>query len=149
MLPALRPYEPSDLEPLVECWYESWHSAFAPRRHPRSIDIWRRRFQQDYAGQAEIWLTATDRVAAFMVLYPEQRWLEQLFVHPQFQRQGLGRAMIALARVRCPQGLELDTPAENEAARRFYRRRGFTMRKAAFDQLTQQLILRYGVGLPT
>jgi GNAT superfamily N-acetyltransferase len=147
---ALRPFLPSDLDSLVDCWYETWHASFAPRRHPDPIRLWRRRVLQ-YAEDAEIWLARDPaQVAAFMILFPETAWLEQLFVRPRFQGQGLGRALIALARFRCPAGLELDTPAENAHARDFYRRRGFTARQAAFDPIIERLILRYAwepVGL--
>ncbi len=144
MLPPLRPFAPDDFHPLVDCWFDTWHAAFAPRRHPEPIHQWRRRFRDEYVNEAEVWLARSpDRVAAFMVLFPEGRWLEQLFVHPDFQGQGLGRALIALAQFRCPQGLELDTPAENISARDFYRRRGFSAQQAGFDPVIERLILRY------
>ena len=145
LLPSIRPYAPPDLYPLVECWFHTWHATFAPRRHPDPIDAWRRRFQKDYATQAEVWLsTAPNQVAAFMVLLPEAGWLEQLFVHPDYQGRGLGRALLALARFRCPGGVELDTPAENTAAREFYRRRGFAARQVGFDPVIERVVLRYG-----
>ena len=140
----LRPYQSTDLHPLIECWFNTWHAAFSPRRHPRPIDAWRRRFLDDYSGQAEVWLAdATAGVAALMILFPDRGWLEQLFVDPRYQRRGLGRAFVSLAQLRCPQGLALDTPAENAIARDFYRRRGFTAREAAFDPLIGRVILRY------
>lgn len=150
-MPTLRPFAPDDLYPLVDCWFDTWHAAFQPRRHPRPIHLWRRRFRDEYLDQAEVWLApANDRVAAFLVLFPDARWLEQLFVHPDFQSQGLGSALVALAQFRCPQGLELDTAAENSPAREFYRRRGFQAQQAGFDPVTERLTLRYawhGTGL--
>ena len=141
---VLRPFEPADLDPVVNCWFDTWHAAFAPRRHPRPWEAWRRRFVDEYVDQSEIWLTlSSDEVVALMVLFPQQGWLEQLFVHPHFQGRGLGRAMLALARFRCPAGLELDTPAENAPAREFYRRRGFVAQKVGFDPVLGRVILRY------
>lgn len=140
----VRPFAPPDLDPVVACWFDTWHAAFAPRRHPRPLEAWRSRFVEEYAGQAEIWLTlASGDVVAFMVLFPQTGWLEQLFVVPKFQGRGLGRALLALARFRCPGGLELDTPAENFAAREFYRHRGFVAQKVAFDPVVERLIIRY------
>jgi ribosomal protein S18 acetylase RimI-like enzyme len=146
MLPAFRPYDPADLDLLVECWFDTWHATFFPRRHPLPMSAWRNRFLRDYAGRAEVWLLAAPgRILAFMVLKPQRRhgFIEQLFVHPQNQHQGLGRALLALARFRCPAGLELDTPAENLVAREFYRRQGFAAQKVAFDPLVERVILRY------
>ena len=83
---VLRPFEPTDLDPVVNCWFDTWHAAFAPRRHPRPWEAWRRRFVDEYVDQSEIWLTlSSDQVVALMVLFPQQGWLEQLFVHPHFQ----------------------------------------------------------------
>ena len=140
----IRPFEPADLDPAVECWFHTWHAAFAPRRHPRPREAWRRRFVDEYVDQAEIWLTlSSDDVVALMVLFPQERWIEQLFVRPDFQGRGLGRSLLALARFRCPAGLELDTPAENIPAREFYRRRGFVAQKVGFDPVLERVILRY------
>lgn len=143
---VLRPFEPTDLDPVVECWFDTWHATFAPRRHPRPWEAWRRRFLDEYVDQSEIWLTlSSDEVVALMVLFPQQGWLEQLFVHPHYQGRGLGRAMLALARFRCPASLELDTPAENIPAREFYRRRGFVAQKVGFDPVVGRVTLRYAL----
>lgn len=141
---VLRPYEPADLHPLAECWFETWHAAFAPRRHPRPRADWPRLFAERYAEDAETWLAMADRrVAAFLVLFPDANWIEQLFVDPRFQGRGLGRSLIALARLRCPSGLALDTPAENTPAREFYRRRGFVAQQVGYDPVIQRVTLRY------
>ena len=150
MLPAIRPYAPADLDPLIDCWFDTWHATFAPRLHPQPRHHWRRRFLDDYSHQAEIWLAPhSTAVAGFLVLLPEAGWLEQLFVAPPYQRRGLGRALLALARFRCPAsptghgGLALDTPVENLPAREFYRRHGFRAQQIGFDTVTQRLTLRY------
>ena len=142
LLNPIRPYVPADLDALLDCWFHTWHATFAPRRHPDPIAAWRQRFADRYAGQSEIWLAGPAHdVQGFIVLFPG--WLEQLFVAPNFQRQGLGRALVALARFRCPAGLELDTPAENLATRDFYRRRGFAAQQIGFDPVNRRVIVRY------
>jgi len=149
----LRPYVPADLEPLIDCWYDTWHHTFAPRRHPHPRSAFRERFLRQYAQEAEVWVARDLR--AFLILFSSQPetsltgtsnsagWIEQLFVAPPAQNHGLGRALIALARFRCPQGLALDTPAENLPARRFYSRRGFAAQQIGFDAINQRLVLRY------
>lgn len=144
LLPALRPFAPADLDPLIECWHSTWHRAFAPRRHPDPPAVWRERFLTDYASQSETWvMPAALGVAGFLILFPETKWVEQLFVRPDYQGRGYGRALVALARFRSPEELALDTPAENFPAREFYRRRGFVAQRVGFDPVNERVTLRY------
>jgi GNAT superfamily N-acetyltransferase len=64
-----------------------------------------------------------DQVIAMLALHDD--WVEQLYVSPVRQGQGVGRALIELAKRRRPAGLQLWTFAANEPARRFYERSGF------------------------
>ncbi len=63
------------------------------------------------------------RVAGFAAL--EAGVLGHLYVHPGHQGTGIGSELLAWAKTRRPDGLELWTFQRNEAARRFYERRGF------------------------
>jgi len=144
----LRPYTSADLEPLIDCWYDTWHHTFSPRRHPHPRSAFRERFLRHYAQEAEVWVDGD--LLAFLILFPSHPtgWVEQLFVAPHAQHRGLGRALIALACLRCPQGLALDTPVENVTARHFYRRRGFAAQQMGFDPINQRLVLRYAWPAP-
>ena len=51
-------------------------------------------------------------------------WIDQLYVLPDFQGQGVGSALLGIARSREPE-LSLWTFQRNDQARRFYERRGF------------------------
>ena len=130
----------------MNCWYDTWHATFAPRRHPRPLAAWRERCLADYVPHAEIWLSPLPdgAPAGFLVLLPN--WIEQLFVAPAQQHRGIGRALIALARFRYPQGLALDTPADNHAAREFYRNRGFAAEQVGFDPESERRIATSGSG---
>ncbi len=88
-------------------------------------------------------MPASAGIAGFLILFPEAKWIEQLFVRPDYQGRGYGRALVALARFRSPAGLALDTPAENFPAREFYRRRGFVAQRVGFDPVNERVTLRY------
>ena len=63
------------------------------------------------------------RVTGFAAL--EAGVLAHLYVDPEHQGSGVGSDLLAWAKRRRPDGLELWTFQRNEAARRFYERRGF------------------------
>jgi GNAT superfamily N-acetyltransferase len=92
-------------------------------------------------SDTEFWLAEADGVPAGVCQLrfrhsvwtaAEDCWLEDLFVRPQAQRRGLGRALVqrALDRARergCLR-VELDTFEDNQAAIELYERMGFSMR---------------------
>lgn len=52
-------------------------------------------------------------------------WIDHLYVDPAFAGRGVGRALLAHAKARQPEGVTLWTFVVNERARRFYERAGF------------------------
>jgi GNAT superfamily N-acetyltransferase len=52
-------------------------------------------------------------------------WIEQLYVDPAYQRNGVGSALVDFAKLRWPGGLDLWAFQSNSGARRFYERHGF------------------------
>ena len=72
----------------------------------------------------EVWV-ATDegRVVALLALAPG--WIEQLYVAPDRLGQGIGGRLVALAKARQPDALQLWTFQVNGRARRFYEHHGF------------------------
>ncbi len=56
-------------------------------------------------------------------------WLEQLYVHPDHQGQGLGRALLEDAKRLRPGGLRLHVFTRNAPARRFYEAQCFHLVK--------------------
>ena len=63
------------------------------------------------------------RITGFAAL--EAGLLGHLYVDPEHQGTGVGSELLAWAKTRRPDGLELWTFQRNEGARRFYERRGF------------------------
>lgn len=72
----------------------------------------------------EVWVAvAGGFVVALMVLTSEM--LDQLYVAPGWTGRGVGSVILALAKARRPDGLDLYTFQVNAGARRFYERHGF------------------------
>lgn len=52
--------------------------------------------------------------------------LEQLYVHADYQREGIGSKLMAMAKTQSPERLELFTFNQNRQAQSFYKKHGFT-----------------------
>lgn len=76
------------------------------------------------AADSEGWVAERDgRVVGYLVLTGD--WVDDLFLAPGETGQGLGAALLDLAKAQRPDGLCLWVFETNHGARRFYRRHGF------------------------
>lgn len=74
----------------------------------------------------EVWVAENDgRVIGFAGF--GQDALRHLWVRPEVQDRGVGRALLVLAKERRPNGLRLRVFQKNVGARRFYQRHGFAL----------------------
>jgi GNAT superfamily N-acetyltransferase len=74
-------------------------------------------------GKRDVWLSEVDgSAAAFMVV--ENDWLNSLYVLPSYAGQGVGSALLDVAKSLRPGGFCLWVFESNQAARDFYRHRG-------------------------
>jgi GNAT superfamily N-acetyltransferase len=73
-----------------------------------------------YLAHRELWLAGD---AGLLVL--EDDWVEQLYVDPELTGQGIGAALLEVAKRERPNGLQLWTFQSNAGAQRFYERHGF------------------------
>ena len=79
---------------------------------------------RDVLPIAEVWLARRDGEPAGMLVL-EGDLLADLYVAPEAQGAGVGSALLAHAKRRRPEGLELWVFASNRPAWAFYRRHGF------------------------
>jgi GNAT superfamily N-acetyltransferase len=75
--------------------------------------------------ELECWIAETPSGEVVGLLVLERDWIEQLYVLPAWQGQGVGSALVELAKRLRPRGLQLRTFVSNTPARRFYEGRGF------------------------
>ncbi|MDQ2903405.1 MAG: GNAT family N-acetyltransferase [Ktedonobacteraceae bacterium] len=122
----LRPYHPDDCEAVVRLWYEAWHHNFPDLSHPWTYAQWRERFQDKVTARASVWVAeSAGQVIGFLVLRESDSSLDQIFVAPALQHQGVGTLLLNKAKALSPAGLSLDTLLRNTRARRFYEKHGF------------------------
>lgn len=82
-------------------------------------------FQEHILPEHQVWVAVNtnDYPTAFMALKDD--FIDQLFVHPAYWRKGIGKALLAHARMLSPEHLWLYTMQANTNARAFYEKNGF------------------------
>ncbi|HLW90607.1 MAG TPA: GNAT family N-acetyltransferase [Roseiarcus sp.] len=82
----------------------------------------RRFFKDRVFASCEVWGAIDRKPIGFIAFRPG--WIDQLYVLPDRQRQGVGGALLDVAKAASP-SLRLWTFQRNAAARRFYEGQGF------------------------
>ncbi|MFC0599243.1 GNAT family N-acetyltransferase [Streptomyces palmae] len=120
----IRRAEAADGGPVAEVWLRSYDAALPTVRRAHSDDAVRAYITEVVVPAQETWLAERDgSVVGMMVL--DQDWLSQLYLAPDWRGKGLGDRLVALAKERRPDGLQLWTFQVNGPAQRFYQRHGF------------------------
>ena len=89
-------------------------------------------FQNQILKKNCVWVVEMDhRLVAFMAM--ENEFIDQLYVHPGYQRRGIGKALLDFARNRSPEHLWLYTLQSNVNARAFYEKYGFSAEKFGYS----------------
>lgn len=136
-------FAPADLTALSDLWVATWAKAMP------DIDFEARRpwFHGHLAtlqnGGAEVLVArAGEDVAGFVAIHPGTRYLDQLAVAPPYWGSGAARALMAAARERSPEGIDLDVNQDNPRAVAFYERYGFRIASAAANPISGRAIWR-------
>lgn len=121
----LRPLIPADLEAAVGVWERArWEAQpWLEERMGYSHGDNLRHFREVVVPRNDVWLAVErNRVVGFLAVAAGH--IDQLYVDPEFQRQGVGTALLAKAQSLFPE-LTLFTHQRNEKARAFYEGHGF------------------------
>ena len=125
----IRPADPADADVLARLHLAARTAsvpAMPPPVHDHAETVeW---MSARLAGSHELWVAEEAGVpVGYLALSRTgpQEWLDDLYVAPGRTGQGIGSALLELAKALRPQGFSLWVFVSNEAARRFYRRHGF------------------------
>ncbi|ERT05848.1 acetyltransferase family protein [Lyngbya aestuarii BL J] len=135
----IRPYQEQDINRLLEVWYSASKIAHS-FLDEAFLETERQNIPNIYLPAAETWVFEQDnRVVGFISLLDEE--VGAIFVEPQFQRQGIGGALINWARTIRSQ-LFVEVFKENKVGRAFYEQYGFTLIDEHLHLETGYLLLR-------
>lgn len=122
----VRRYIEPDFDRLVSRWHEtnvaSYPYVAAHQRH--TLDDAKSFFRQQVVARCAIWVAhGGDELLGLLAL--EAPWIRQFAMFPEFQRRGIGAALLRSARDASPSELRLFTFQRNVKARAFYEKHGF------------------------
>lgn len=139
----LRKFRPEDLDAVVDVWYRSWNASSPTVPHPMPFEAWAPRFTREMVPNT-VWVAEIDgRVAGFMVFIDRDAYVDQLYVDPDVLRQGIGTALLALAKAAAPMGIWLHTLTYNHRARAFYEKHGFVAGPERINAVNGQMQVEY------
>jgi ribosomal protein S18 acetylase RimI-like enzyme len=122
----IRPYRSDDFNVVTNLWRRAREQAFPEfqRTKGHTFEEDQAYFRDVILVNNDVWVAEVDgQVAAFMAIAGD--YIDQLYVDPDYQRSGLGKALLEHARSLSPEHLWLFTLQINTNGRAFYERNGF------------------------
>ncbi len=114
----------ADAAAVADVWLASFAAGLPTVRLAHTPEEVRGWIASHLIPERETWVATRDgEVLGVMTIH--DGWLEQLYLAPDARGQGIGDRLVALAKERQPEGLQLWTFQVNDPARRFYARHGF------------------------
>ena len=116
-----------DLDAIAQVWHESAARADGASPDVPPLGEFRRRIDVELAGAWTLIVALVEsRIVGLLALKLDEGVLDQLFVSPSAQSQGVGSRLLKQAMDAMPTGFMLRTASANIGARRFYERAGLT-----------------------
>ncbi len=123
---AIRAYADDDFDALVARWHETNLASYPYNKEQQKHTLAdARRFFRDHVLTQCIVLVATRSGQRLGMLALQAPWIRHFAIFPEYQRQGVGTALLHRARELSAAELRLFTFQRNAPARAFYARHGF------------------------
>jgi len=127
---VIREYRPDDFDPVTILWRISREKSLPEFQMMKGHFFYEDQnyFQNHILKENRVWVVDMDaRPVAFMAMNKD--FIDQLYIHPDYWRQGIGDALLKFARMQSPVHLWLYTLQVNVNARAFYEKNGFIAEK--------------------
>ena len=135
--PTIRPARPDEHPEIARVWMNSWASTGLEDVSNFLLAKLRARIPMEIENGWSLFVADDDgAIAAMLALHLPKRYLDQLFVAPQYQSRDLGRQLLAFTRQMLPDEIRLRCVRENERAWRWYEREGFVFEQEKVEPMT-------------
>lgn len=127
---SIRPYRFADFESVVLLWRVAREKSLPDFQRAKGHFLFEDcdYFRNYVLAKNTLWVAVMDRQrVAFMAI--NAAFIDQLYVHPDYWRRGIGRTLLDFARRLSPDHLWLYTLQINQPARAFYETHGFVAEK--------------------
>jgi GNAT superfamily N-acetyltransferase len=136
-VPMIRAARPDEYDEVARVWMESWVSTGLEDGSKYLLANLRARVPREIGNGWSLYVADDNgRIAAMLALHLPHRYLDQLFVAPEYQGKGLGRQLLAFTREKLPDEIWLRCVRENDKAWRWYEREGFVFEKQEVEPKT-------------
>jgi GNAT superfamily N-acetyltransferase len=134
---TIRPARTDEYDEIARVWMNSWASTgLEDASNFLLAKLWARIPMEIEKGWSLFVADDGGKLAAMLALHLPNKFLDQLFVAPEYQGRDLGRKLLAFTRQRLPEEIYLRCVRENEKAWRWYEREGFAFEKEAVEPMT-------------
>jgi GNAT superfamily N-acetyltransferase len=142
--PVIRPALPHEYDEVARVWMESWVSTGLAEASNFLLANLRARVRKEIEDGWSLYVADDGGIfAAMLALHLPKKYLDQLFVAPEYQGQGIGRQLLAFTREQLPNEIWLRCVRENEKAWRWYEREGFVHEKEEIASATGFMMKYY------
>jgi ribosomal protein S18 acetylase RimI-like enzyme len=136
-MPTIRPARPDEYDAIARIWMNSWASTGLEEPSNFLLAKLRARIPMEVERGWSLYVADDDgTLAAMLALHLPGRYLDQLFVAPEYQGYNVGRMLLAFTRKHLPDQIWLRCVRENEKAWRWYEREGFVFEKEQVEPMT-------------
>jgi len=131
---VIREYKPKDFDVVTILWRIAREKSVPEFQREKGHFFYEDQeyFQNKILERAQVWVTEMKGYpVAFMAM--ENDFIDQLYIHPDYWRQGIGKMLLDFAKERFPDHLWLYTLQVNVNARAFYEKNDFVAEKFGFS----------------
>jgi ribosomal protein S18 acetylase RimI-like enzyme len=134
---TIRSARADEYDEIARVWMDSWVSTGLSEASPFLLANLRARVRHEIEKGWSLFVADDQgRLAAMLALHLPERYLDQLFVAPEYQGKSLGRELLDFTRTHLPDEIWLRCVRENEKAWRWYEREGFAFEKEQVEPMT-------------
>ncbi len=126
----IRPYRDADFDAITILWRVSREKSLPEFQREKGHFFYEDQdyFRDHVLTTNHVWVVEMEGHPVGLMAM-EDDFIDQLYIHPDYQRRGIGEAFLNFARQRSPEHVWLYTLQVNVNARAFYEKNGFIAEK--------------------